>query len=72
MYLFRLGHELLNLVTDLVSDAPENFCFLAGQSIVGIWIDDTPVQNAEGEGEYRTSFLSGITDGDHGKETLFK
>jgi hypothetical protein len=59
-----IGHELFNLVLNLVSDKAEYFFFLVDQSIGGIWIYDIPVQNSEGEGEYRVSFLGCVTDGD--------
>jgi hypothetical protein len=58
-----IGYELFNLVLDLVSHTAENFCFLLGQSTGGIWVNDTPVRNAEREGEYRVPFLGRIADG---------
>src|SRR5208337_4870163 len=70
--LWGIGYELSNLVPDLVSHAAESFCFLFGQSTGGIWVDDTPVQNAEREGEYRIPFLGRITDCNHVTETFFQ
>ena len=67
-----IGDELLNLVLDLVSDAAEHFFFLIGQSTGGIWVHDIPVQNVEGEGEYRAPFLIRITDGDYAAELFFQ
>ena len=36
-YLCCIGYELSYLVLDLISHAPENFCFLPGQSTVRTW-----------------------------------
>ncbi|HWJ18187.1 MAG TPA: hypothetical protein VNR65_05600, partial [Geobacterales bacterium] len=67
-----IGHELFNLVLDLVSDAAVHFFLLIGQSTGGIWVYDIPVQNAEREGKYRIPFLGRITDGDHMAERFFQ
>jgi len=67
-----IGHELFNLVLDLVSDAAEHFFLLIEQTICGIWIYDISVQNTEREGEYRAPFLGRITDGDYMAERFFQ
>ena len=65
------GYELLNLVPNFVSHVSEDSYSLLGQSTGAIWVDDIPVSNMEREGEYRTPFLGGITDGNHVAEAFF-
>ena len=70
--LWGVGYELSNLFPDFVAHAAEDFCFLFGESRGRILVDDIPVQNAEGEGEYRVPFLGLIADGDHVAKRLFQ
>src|ERR1700691_4074434 len=66
-----IGYEFSDLVLNLISHAAKYFCSLFRQSICCVWVDDAPVSKVEREGEYRTSFLGRIADGDHIAETLF-